>query len=376
MKRSQSCRVGDSASRPLTALYTAARPINGTSTPRRTSTRSRAASVTSGGGRTVSGDAKEVSTAPDPLDCVRNFQSTKCGGIVNRGDSFRSQLPVHRRANQTGRACDRRYSLQTPLPYSERYYRSRHADHFGVELIADSPEPSRHEVWVVGAAGVGKQSVARQFQTSDYTDGLDCWTDANIGPLYVSVCLDSEVTDLSVTSTACDVLQGDDMETMIDASVTVVMYSVDSSETFAIARDLCHQIRSKMPTTPLILVANKCDLVRRRQVTAKEGCSWAVELGCKYIETSAVISANIDQLLAGIVAQCRLSSDDNATYKKERKNSTALYNNREINENYESSRMHGKFGGIKSRTASFRDAVQRLISRRNELKCCQNLHTR
>ena len=56
----------------------------------------------------------------------------------------------------------------------------------------------------------------------------------------------------------------------------------------------------------VILVGNKTDLARSRLVQAEESCDAAVMAGVKFVETSAVIGHMTDQLLVGIVMQCRL----------------------------------------------------------------------
>ena len=64
---------------------------------------------------------------------------------------------------------------------------------------------------------------------------------------------------------------------------------------------------SKVSEKPqrIILVGNKTDLVRNRQVETKDGRNVAILYGAKFIETGAAIGHNVDQLLVGIVLQSR-----------------------------------------------------------------------
>ena len=55
----------------------------------------------------------------------------------------------------------------------------------------------------------------------------------------------------------------------------------------------------------VILVGNKTDLARSRLVQAEDSCDAAVMAGVKFVETSAMIGHMTDQLLVGIVMQCR-----------------------------------------------------------------------
>ena len=56
-----------------------------------------------------------------------------------------------------------------------------------------------------------------------------------------------------------------------------------------------------------ILVGNKTDLARTRQVKTHRGCQAALEVGrnIKFAEISAGIGHMTDELLVGIVTQCR-----------------------------------------------------------------------
>uniref|UniRef100_A0A8K9UZ20 GTP binding protein overexpressed in skeletal muscle n=1 Tax=Oncorhynchus mykiss TaxID=8022 RepID=A0A8K9UZ20_ONCMY len=61
--------------------------------------------------------------------------------------------------------------------------------------------------------------------------------------------------------------------------------------------------------TPIILVGNKCDLVRRREVSVTEGRVCAAVFDCKFIETSAAMQHNVWPTFHGIVQQLRLRRD-------------------------------------------------------------------
>ena len=56
-----------------------------------------------------------------------------------------------------------------------------------------------------------------------------------------------------------------------------------------------------------ILVGNKTDLARTRQVKTHRGCQTALEVGenVKFVEISAGIGHMTDELLVGIITQCR-----------------------------------------------------------------------
>ncbi|NXS27962.1 RSLBL protein, partial [Pomatostomus ruficeps] len=69
----------------------------------------------------------------------------------------------------------------------------------------------------------------------------------------------------------------------------VFVYSITDYESFRVLRPLHQHIRRIHPNAniPLLLMANKGDLLRARQVSSKEGLQLAAELGGPYCEVSA-----------------------------------------------------------------------------------------
>ncbi|NWT09798.1 RSLBL protein, partial [Vireo altiloquus] len=69
----------------------------------------------------------------------------------------------------------------------------------------------------------------------------------------------------------------------------VFVYSITDYESFRVLRPLHQHIRRIHPNAniPLLLMANKGDLLRARQVSSKEGLQLAGELGGTYCEVSA-----------------------------------------------------------------------------------------
>ncbi|XP_037979009.1 ras-like protein family member 11A-like isoform X2 [Motacilla alba alba] len=69
----------------------------------------------------------------------------------------------------------------------------------------------------------------------------------------------------------------------------VFVFSITDYESFRVLRPLHQHIRRIHPNAniPLLLMANKGDLLRARQVSSKEGLQLATELGGTYCEVSA-----------------------------------------------------------------------------------------
>ncbi|KAJ3593521.1 hypothetical protein NHX12_005855 [Muraenolepis orangiensis] len=97
----------------------------------------------------------------------------------------------------------------------------------------------------------------------------------------------------------------------------IIVYSVTDRSSFEKASELRIQLRRARQSEdiPIILVGNKSDLVRSREVAKDEGSACAVVFDCKFIETSASLHHNVLDLFQGIVRQVRLRRDtkeDNA----------------------------------------------------------------
>jgi len=76
----------------------------------------------------------------------------------------------------------------------------------------------------------------------------------------------------------------------------VFFYSITCRCSFDIVSILYNQSVSIKGTTtfPMVLVGNKCDLEKERQISNEEGDELAKELNCSYFETSAKDDINID----------------------------------------------------------------------------------
>lgn len=134
----------------------------------------------------------------------------------------------------------------------------------------------------------------------------------------------------------------------------ILTFSITEHQSFQYVHDLVYEIRQEEGSSKaVIVVANKSDLVRTREVT-EEGqsifacdiwilnciiksygsvcinklismvfsslCTEAIELcqsnDCKYVEVSAALNHRVDDLLVGIVKQIRLNSKREKKHRK------------------------------------------------------------
>uniref|UniRef100_A0ABM5ETX0 GTP-binding protein n=1 Tax=Pogona vitticeps TaxID=103695 RepID=A0ABM5ETX0_9SAUR len=175
-------------------------------------------------------------------------------------------------------------------------------------------EGSLYKVVLLGEHGVGKTSLARIFGGVE-----DCPEAEETGNTYDrSMIVDDEEASLVVF----DIWEQDDSQWLQNhcmkmGDAYIIVYSVTDKVSFEKASELRIQLRRARQTEdiPIILVGNKSDLVRSREVSVEEGRACAVVFDCKFIETSAALHHNVKDLFEGIVRQIRLrkdSKEDNA----------------------------------------------------------------
>ena len=94
----------------------------------------------------------------------------------------------------------------------------------------------------------------------------------------------------------------------------VVVYSLTNHQTFQDIKTMRDQIvRVKgSDRVPILLVGNKVDLERSRQVATTEGKELARCYDAKFIETSAGLKHNVDELLVGVLKQIMLRNQQGA----------------------------------------------------------------
>ncbi|XP_071151630.1 GTP-binding protein RAD-like [Mytilus edulis] len=102
----------------------------------------------------------------------------------------------------------------------------------------------------------------------------------------------------------------------LPADAYVVVFSVHDSDSFSIAEGFLQYLRNELYSDrPIILVANKIDLVRKRKVTKEQAHKLAKEFECKYIETSPVLNHKVDELLVGLLKQIKLKLNPGAIHQ-------------------------------------------------------------
>lgn len=168
-------------------------------------------------------------------------------------------------------------------------------------------------VVLLGARGVGKTAIASIFAgAADSMDSDEC-------ELYGDEVCEQTVTvdGEKATVTLVDNWDSEDEggssqdQCIQTGDAYLLVYSITDRSSFLKASELRISLRQHRPAhhTPIILVGNKCDLVRRREVSVNEGRVCAAVFDCKFIETSAAMQHNVWPAFHGIVQQLRLRRD-------------------------------------------------------------------
>lgn len=237
-----------------------------------------------------------------PLQRVRSFKTTTKGGIVNRGDSFkRSSNSI----NSTGSAVCAHETANIASANSRQRINSTHSKDSGnVGSSASSLETSLYKVAMIGDKGVGKSALTKQFTTSEFI-AFENDQDEQESDRHVTILLNSEESTLEIIDRPLD--NQELVDQCFDAFA--VVYSITDRGSYQTAVDNLYLIRQDLgiKDKPMILIANKIDLVRKRKVTKEEAKSVAKQYDCKYIETSAALNHHVDELLVGILSQIRLT---------------------------------------------------------------------
>ncbi|KAI6215478.1 hypothetical protein M3Y94_00389400 [Aphelenchoides besseyi] len=144
-----------------------------------------------------------------------------------------------------------------------------------------------YKVIMIGGGGVGKSSVTIQYFQKQFTE----YYDPTIEDQYIQHCeIDGSWLILDVLDTAGqEEFSAMREQYMRNGHGFMLVYSVTDPSSFESARELYRQVLRVKDSEeyPVLLVANKVDLINSRVVTEEMGRQLADELKLPYIETSA-----------------------------------------------------------------------------------------
>ncbi|XP_039277681.1 ras-related protein Rap-2a isoform X1 [Nilaparvata lugens] len=275
---------------------------------------------------------------------LRSFSITP-NGICNLGDSFKS------RRSKSISSVNSTCSSTTTMSNRERVP-SNASQMSGClfEDVEEQPTPA-FKVAMLGAAGVGKTALTYQFTTSEYICAYDTSLDEEFGQKTVSVLLDGQEAELEVIDHPASEMSVESFCSTYNPDVFVVVYSVIDRKSFKVAEDMLLYLwkHDYMASKGVILVGNKADLERKREIPLAVGRKLANGCSCKFIETSSGLDHNVDELLVGILAQVKL------------------------NPRRDRDQMHKKRKRQKVRMGSGKRILKHLLGIKRKAKSCENL---
>ncbi|XP_023668006.1 GTP-binding protein GEM [Paramormyrops kingsleyae] len=188
-------------------------------------------------------------------------------------------------------------------------------------VVSTESGSSLYNVVLIGGNGVGKSALASIFAGAE--DSMDSDCELYGGQICEqTIVVDGEIATITLLDTWDCQEQGSwsQEQCMQAGDAYLIVYSITDRDSFEKASELRIQLRRARQSEdiPIILVGNKCDLVRCREVSVSEGRACAVVFDCKFIETSAVMQHNVQEMFEGIVRQLRLRRDSKEANERRR----------------------------------------------------------
>ena len=154
----------------------------------------------------------------------------------------------------------------------------------------------RRKVLVLGAPGVGKSAIIMRFKDDIFLDYYDPTIQMSYKKTlrFNNESIELELIDID-GQTEYTIFSYSKFSVGIDGYI--LSYSIENRQSF----ELLKIIHSKLVglagrDMPKILVANKCDLSNRREISFEEGKALAKSINCPFIEVSAKSSDNINRM--------------------------------------------------------------------------------
>lgn len=165
-----------------------------------------------------------------------------------------------------------------------------------------APRHHEYRFVVVGTGGVGKSALTVRFIQGNFVEKYD----PTIEDSYLKhMEVDSKPCVLDIMDTAGQ----ENYKALRDSYMKkgqgfVLVFNVTSNASFEHAKTIHREIlriKECQADIPIVLVANKIDLEKEREVKREDAASWAKEVGMGYIETSAKTNTNVTEAFEMLV---------------------------------------------------------------------------
>jgi small GTP-binding protein len=159
------------------------------------------------------------------------------------------------------------------------------------------------KVVIVGATSVGKTCIVKRAATGNFDSSVT----PTLGASYTSklVTVGDSLTRLLIWDTAGqERYRGITPMYYRNAIGAIIVYSMVEPQSFNDVERWADSLEESAPGVVKFLVANKCDLDARRQVSAEQGQQKGAAIGATFSEVSAKTGFGIDELFMTIGAAC------------------------------------------------------------------------
>jgi len=171
------------------------------------------------------------------------------------------------------------------------------------EKNVEMPTMTSYNFVVMGPGGVGKSAIVIRYISGKFESKYD----PTIEDRY------QKIIDYEGAPCKLEILDTAGQETfsamremyMKNGEAFALIYSITSLGSLQELAAIHDGIRKFRPNTeiPIILVGNKCDIEKKRKVTSMDAKLVAREFRCPFIETSAKMNINIEQIFHTLIEQ-------------------------------------------------------------------------
>ncbi|XP_042323997.1 ras-like protein family member 11B [Sceloporus undulatus] len=184
------------------------------------------------------------------------------------------------------------------------------------------------KIAVVGASGVGKTALVVRFLTKRFIGDYE----RNAGNLYSrQIEIDGELFAIQVQDTPGVQVHGHSLECNEQlnrcirwADAIVIVFSITDYKSYELLSHFHQHIRHLHPgnRVPVVVVANKADLLHIKEVEPQHGLQLASMLGCTFYEVS--VSENYKEVFNAFHSLCKDVCKQQTTSTPEKRRSSLI----------------------------------------------------